>query len=338
MVQLPGPVPALREGTGRLPHRFPFFPILDQRLNRRGEFVRVPGLDQVSRDPRHDALPDATGSRTDHREPGRHRLERHEPAGLGRRGKHEEIGIGVQLGQPLPGQEAEVESERERLPYGVGLGACSGDAEDRGFTNRRIWDEYGVHAPVWGYVYDRTLHDLAAPFPLAAFAEPKIEPEIMLGLSRAPSPAMDDAALLTCIDWVAHGYEIVQSIYPGWKFAPPDAVIVDGHHGALLIGPRHEIGAKAVEWLRTLTSFEIELFCDGKLMDKGHALNVLEGPVSTLRYLIDLLARDPDNPPLAAGEIISTGTLTRALPVKPGETWTTKLNGIALEGASLRFE
>src|SRR4029079_7594941 len=30
-----------------------------------------------------------------------------------------------------------------------------------GFTNRRIWDEYGVHAPVWGYIYDRTLRDLA---------------------------------------------------------------------------------------------------------------------------------------------------------------------------------
>ena len=207
-----------------------------------------------------------------------------------------------------------------------------------GFTNRRIWDEYGVHAPVWGYVYDRTLRDLAAPLPLAPYSDPKIEPEIMLGLSRAPSPGMDDTALLTCIDWVAHGYEIVQSIYPGWKFAPPDAVIVDGHHGALLIGPRHEIGAKAAEWLRTLTSFEIELFCDGKLMDKGHALNVLEGPLSTIRYLMDLLARDPDNPPLAAGEIISTGTLTRALPVKPGETWTTKLKGIALEDASLRFE
>jgi len=32
-----------------------------------------------------------------------------------------------------------------------------------GFTNRRIWDEYGVHAPNWGYVYDRSLHDLATP-------------------------------------------------------------------------------------------------------------------------------------------------------------------------------
>jgi 2-oxo-3-hexenedioate decarboxylase len=206
-----------------------------------------------------------------------------------------------------------------------------------GFTNRRIWDEYGVHAPVWGYVYDRTLHDLAAPLPLAALADPKIEPEIMFGLAKAPSPGMDDAALLTCVAWVAHGYEMVQSIYPGWKFAPPDAVIVDAHHGALLIGPRHEIGASANEWLRTLASFEIELLCDGKLMDKGHALNVLEGPLSTIRYVMDLLARDPDNPPLKAGEIVSTGTLTRALPVKPGEIWETKLKGIALENATLRF-
>jgi 2-keto-4-pentenoate hydratase len=160
----------------------------------------------------------------------------------------------------------------------------------------------------------------------------------MLGLSRAPSPGMDDAALLSCIGWVAHGFEIVQSMFPGWKFAPPDAVIVDGHHAALLIGPRHAIGAKAAEWQSALTSFEIELFCDGKLMDKGHALNVLEGPLSTIRYLMGLLARDPDNPPLANGEIISTGTLTRALPVNPGETWTTKLKGIALEDARLRFE
>ena len=207
-----------------------------------------------------------------------------------------------------------------------------------GFTNRRMWDEYGVHAPVWGYVYDRTLHDLATPLPLAPYSDPKIEPEIMFGLAKTPSPGMDDAALLTCVAWVAHGYEMVQSIYPGWKFARPDAVIVDGHHAALLIGPRHGIGASASEWLRTLASFEIELLCDGKFMDKGHALNVLEGPLSTICYVMDLLARDPDNPPLAAGEIVSTGTLTRALPVKPGETWTTKLNGIALEGASLRFE
>jgi 2-keto-4-pentenoate hydratase len=207
-----------------------------------------------------------------------------------------------------------------------------------GFTNRQMWDEYGVRAPNWGYVYDRTLHDLAVPLPLAPYSEPKIEPEIMFGLAAAPWPGMDDAALLSCIAWVAHGFEIVQSIFPGWKFSLPDCTAANAMHGALLIGPRHDIGTNAMEWLRALPQFEVELYCDGKLMDRGRGSNVLEGPLSAVRYIVELLARDPDNPPLAGGEIVSTGTLTRALPVKACETWTTKLTGIDLEGASLRFE
>src|SRR5215213_992600 len=57
-----------------------------------------------------------------------------------------------------------------------------------GFTNRTIWDEYGVHAPILGYMYDTTVHDLevTGSFPLASFAEPRIEPEIVFGLSAAP--------------------------------------------------------------------------------------------------------------------------------------------------------
>ena len=59
--------------------------------------------------------------------------------------------------------------------------------------------------------------------------------------------------------------------------------------------------------------------------------------MSAVRYLIDMLARDQINPPLAAGEIVTTGTLTRALPVSVGETWTTELTGVALDGISVRF-
>ena len=72
-------------------------------------------------------------------------------------------------------------------------------------------------------------------------------------------------------------------------------------------------------------------------MDRGHASNVLGGPLSAVRHLVELLSADPEHPPLAAGEIVASGTLTRALPVKAGQAWTTKLEGIALEGISLRF-
>jgi 2-keto-4-pentenoate hydratase len=206
-----------------------------------------------------------------------------------------------------------------------------------GFTNRRIWPEYNVYAPIWGYVYDRTVHDLARPLSLAPYSEPKIEPEIMFGLSSAPSPGMDDVTLLTCIDWIALGFEIVQSIFPAWKFSPADTVAADALHAALLVGPRHPVRGREDEWLRTLSTFEIELSRDGALMDHGQATNVMEGPLSTLRYLMELLANDPVNPPLAAGEIISTGTLTRAMPCVRGETWTATPKGIALDGITLRF-
>ncbi|MGB7838875.1 MAG: hypothetical protein WBL40_12265 [Terrimicrobiaceae bacterium] len=209
-----------------------------------------------------------------------------------------------------------------------------------GFTNRTIWAEYNVYGPVWGYVYNRTVHNLAEigdTFSRVGLAEPRIEPEIVFKLALAPAAGMDETALLACIDWVAHGFEIAQSIFPGWKFSAPDTVAAFGMHGALLIGPRHSIAAHAEDWSRALSTFEIYLKRDGTVVDHGRAKNVLGGPVSALRHLVDILARDQVNPPLAADEIVTTGTLTRALPLSEGETWTTELTGVALDGICVRF-
>jgi 2-oxo-3-hexenedioate decarboxylase len=209
-----------------------------------------------------------------------------------------------------------------------------------GFTNRTIWEQYKVYAPIWGYIYESTVHDLSktTSFSLAGFAEPRIEPEIVFGLAAPPAAGMDETQLLACLDWVAHGFEIVQSIFPDWRFSAADTVAANGVHGALLIGPRHAIGSRAAEWQKELSAFEINLLCDGRMIDHGHSANVLDGPASALRHLVGLLARDHINPPLAAGEIVTTGTLTGAMPVKTRETWSTALDGIALDGIELRFE
>jgi hypothetical protein len=44
---------------------------------------------------------------------------------------------------------------------------------------------------------------------------------------------------------------------------------------------------------------------DGAVVDRGHGANVLDGPLSALRHLVDLLARDPVNSPLATGDIVT---------------------------------
>jgi 2-oxo-3-hexenedioate decarboxylase len=209
-----------------------------------------------------------------------------------------------------------------------------------GFTNRTIWAEYGVWAPIWGSIYDRTVRDLpprGETFPLAGLSEPRIEPEIVFGLAAAPPRSADTATLLGCIGWVAHGFEIVQSVFPAWRFAAADTVAAYGLHGALLIGPRHALDDGRARWLRALETFEIDLLRDGVVQDHGRAANVLDGPLHALRHLVDLLATQPEQPPLAAGEIVTTGTLTRALPVAAGQTWSTRPDGVDLDGIEVRF-
>jgi 2-oxo-3-hexenedioate decarboxylase len=203
-----------------------------------------------------------------------------------------------------------------------------------------MWRAFGVDAPVWGYVTDRTTFDLAdmRAWPVTNFVEPRIEPETMFGLRAAPSPGMDEAALLDCIEWISLGYEIVQSIFPGWKFAAAETVVANGVHGALLIGARHAVAPRKTAWQRELATFEAGLFCNGLPSQRGGGALVLGSPLLALRHLVELLADDPDNPPLGAGEIVSTGTLTLAMPVHAGERWTTKVAGIPLEDITLRFE
>ncbi len=208
-----------------------------------------------------------------------------------------------------------------------------------GFTNRDMWKAHGVQAPIWGYCTDQTTYELGdiSIQSLKDFAEPHIEPEIIFGLKETPLPSMDQSALSDCIDWVALGYEVVQSIYPGWKFAASDTVVANALHGTLLVGKRHPFAPRRAAWQRELAIFRADLYCNGEHSQTGGGACVLDSPLLALQHLVNLLSLDPHNPQLEAGEIISTGTLTLAMPVSAGQTWTTKVDGIALENITLRF-
>ena len=211
-----------------------------------------------------------------------------------------------------------------------------------GFTNTTMWAEYNVAAPIWGYVYDTTQHRLseaAAPVELAPFVEPRIEPEIVFGLARAPERGMDERALVNCVGWVALGFEVVQSVFPGWRFRAPDTVAAFGLHGALYIGEAVILTPESRgDWYERLRHFDIPLRRGDGLIEEGRASNVLGGgPLSALRHLVEVLAESPGSPLLAAGEVITTGTLTNAYTVKAGETWSAVSEGLPLNGIHIAF-
>jgi 2-oxo-3-hexenedioate decarboxylase len=138
------------------------------------------------------------------------------------------------------------------------------------------------------------------------------------------------------IGWVAHGFEFVQSIFPAWRFKVADCVADGGLHGRLFIGPRRKLSDGERDMLAAdLSGLKIRLSKDGALADTGCGANVLDGPIQALMHLVAVLGKDRLNPPLRAGEIITTGTLTRAFPVLPGERWSTEIEGYDLPGLSV---
>jgi len=204
-----------------------------------------------------------------------------------------------------------------------------------GFTNKSIWSRLGLDTPIWAHVYDSTVHyavDNLARLSLLGMVAPRIEPEIVFKLSSPlPYGGTDAKGILEAVEWVALDFEIVDCHYPDWNFKPADAVADFGVHAALVIGEPRALKRTKIPLLATqLREFRVSLLRNGETVAEGKGENVLGSPVLSLGHLADVLRQQPEAEPLSAGEIVTTGTLTSALAVKPGETWSVKVTGIEL--------
>ncbi len=210
-----------------------------------------------------------------------------------------------------------------------------------GFTNRGLWERYNVDRPMWAHVWRETLVEApsgSATFSLARTCEPRLEPEVVLGIGRSIRGEHDARAILAAVDWIAAGFEIVQSPFPQWKFTAPDCTAAFGMHRALVVGPRLALDDRLRDELVTrLPAFELTLRKDGQEAERGTGRNVLDSPALALGHLVRLLATQPAMPPLAPGELVTTGTLTDAWFVAPGETWASDYGNLGVTGLSLRL-
>ena len=201
-----------------------------------------------------------------------------------------------------------------------------------GFTNRTIWPRYGVYEPIWGTVYDRTIIravDNRARVSLQGLVNPRIEPEICFALCTIPDPRR----LTDCIEWMAHSIEIVQCHHANWKLTLADATTDNGLHGRLIVGAPQPLPPDIET---RLPAVQAELYRGREPVDRGAAANVLGSPLAALAHLIEVLQKQ-HAPPLAAGEIVTTGVITDAHPVMAGETWHTRLSGLPLPGLTVEF-
>jgi 2-oxo-3-hexenedioate decarboxylase len=211
-----------------------------------------------------------------------------------------------------------------------------------GFTNRTIWNQYGVDRPIWAHIYSHTVHrapDGHARLAVSGFVQPRIEPEVVFGL-RGPVPAAGQArAVLEAVDWIAPGFEVVQSHFPEWKFQVADCIAACGLHGALVVGPVSRLDERGRDRLaEALPGFALTMYRGAEIVDRGRGSHALGSPALALQHLAGVLANQPEAPALNAGEIVTTGTLTDAWPIVPGTRWRSDYGTLDLPGIELEIE
>ena len=150
------------------------------------------------------------------------------------------------------------------------------------------------------------------------------------------SGPLEPAAVLESVEWLALGFEIIDCVFPDWKFQPVDFVASFGLHAALVVGAPQRVEPDMIPALvEQLPRFTVKLLKNGDLIGEGSGRNSLRSPALCLGELAAAIARRSPEEPLAAGDLISSGTLTESQPIASGETWTAVVEGLDLPTLTL---
>ena len=207
-----------------------------------------------------------------------------------------------------------------------------------GFANKAMWRALKLETLVWAHLYDDTVryadwNDMTLS--TASMIAPKIEPEIVFKLAQAPASS-DPVAVLEATEWYALGFEIIDCVFPEWKFQPADFVAARGLHSALVVGePVYVEPGDIAQLVTDMAAFTVRLLRNNEMVEEGAAKNALKSPLLCLGELGEALTRRGGET-LQAGDIISTGTLTTSLPITAGDIWIASLSGIPPSSLTLR--
>ncbi len=207
-----------------------------------------------------------------------------------------------------------------------------------GYANKAVWRALKLDTLVWAHLYDDTVRYADwndASLAIAPMFSPKIEPEIVFRLAKTPASS-DPAAILEATEWYALGFEIIDCVFPDWKFQPADFVAARGLHAALVVGEPVYVEPENIDKIITeMAAFTVRLLRNNELVEEGAARNALKSPVLCVGELSEALKRRGAET-LQEGDLISTGTLTTSPAIAAGDTWIASLSGLPPSALTLR--
>jgi 2-oxo-3-hexenedioate decarboxylase len=208
-----------------------------------------------------------------------------------------------------------------------------------GYANKAVWRALKLETLAWGSMYEDTVAFAQrgeGSLGVGRMIAPKIEPEIVVRLgSPLPAGLTDPVEVLRHVEWLALGFEVIDPPYVDGRFQPADFVAACGLHAALVVGEPLLLASDTLATLaEQLAAFAVTLSKADALAAQGGGKHVLRSPALCLAELASARERQ-GLPPLAAGALVSTGTLTESQPIAAGEHWAARAAGLPVDPLAL---
>jgi len=187
-----------------------------------------------------------------------------------------------------------------------------------GATVSEVLDMLSLDEPFYGAMYQSDLHQAvgSTPLDLPLFVQhqPRIEAEIAVCMKSDLTNTGQEISLdevQAAVDWVSPGLEIVASRCE----TPEDkrGLFAIADFGA---NQHMVLGSPFSKWQELdLTAHAISININDETAVEGHSgMSIFGNPLQFVRWLVNHPSRR--NVPLKAGEIVSCGTCTGALPIR----------------------
>ena len=217
----------------------------------------------------------------------------------------------------------------EQIQYKVQKGARV-VGKKIGLTSKVMQEMFNVTEPDYGHLLDNMMHLDGETISLSDFIQPKLEFEIAFILKndlKGPHVTMLDVVEAT--DYVVPAIEIIDSRIQDWQIRFEDTVADNGSSARAVIGGK----PTRIEEI-DLSKIGMAVYKNGEYFDSAAGAAVMGNPVRAVAWLANALSKYDIS--LHAGEIVLSGALSKAVPVKAGETFTVEFAHIGSVSATFK--
>lgn len=184
-----------------------------------------------------------------------------------------------------------------------------------GLTSVAMQELMGIDEPDYGHLFDDMFIPEYDPIDSTQLCQPRVEAELAFVL-RAPlniSP-VTVADVASAIDFILPALEIIDSRVEAWRIGLVDTIADNGSSGRVVLGgqPRRlgEVDIRLVP---------VIVWRNGNVLATGASGGVLGNPLTSVAWLANAMIALGS--PLEKGEIVLSGSATRAVDARPGDNF-----------------